>query len=186
MRRCRARVPDQRLVSTQPGTRGTIPACRTATPESTLPPETVTLACPRQVVPHLLLHPVSDVREAATRVTERKVLHPAAQDGIDTRNHLCRGPRPITSKDLLERLQQRREKRLSAPATDWGENCMQRRDGLGGVVPNTSRRRDQILNPTGPFVRVPRRFESSVSVTASAQGVSSGVTRRFVWTRSRQ
>jgi hypothetical protein len=35
----------------------------------------------------------------------------------------------------------------------------------------------------GPIVRVPRRFESIVSVTASAQG---GVKRRFVWTRSRQ
>jgi len=28
-------------------------------------------------------------------VTERKVLHPAAQNGIDTRNHLCDGPRLI-------------------------------------------------------------------------------------------
>src|SRR5712691_8389301 len=72
------------------------------------PPETVTLACPRQVAPNLLLHPVSDVREASTRVAECKVLHPAAQNGIDTRNHLCDWPGPMTPKDLLERLQQRR------------------------------------------------------------------------------
>ena len=72
------------------------------------PSEAVTLACTRQVVPNLLLHPVSDVREAATRVAECKVLHPATQDGIDTRNHLCDGPGPMTPKDLLERLQQRR------------------------------------------------------------------------------
>ena len=71
-----------------------------------LPPEIVTLACPGQVVPNLFLHPVADVREAATRVTDRKVLHPAAQNGIDTRNHVCDGPRPMTSKDRLERLQQ--------------------------------------------------------------------------------
>src|SRR5262249_560389 len=72
------------------------------------PPEAVTLACPRQVVPYLLLYPVADVREAATRVAKCKVLHPAAQDGIDTRHHLCDGPGPMTSEDLLERLQQRR------------------------------------------------------------------------------
>src|SRR6516164_7809691 len=72
------------------------------------PSEAVTLACTRQVVPNLLLHPVADVREAATRVAERKVLHPAAQNGIDSRNHLRNGPGPMTSKDLLEGLQQRR------------------------------------------------------------------------------
>src|SRR5262245_27728829 len=66
----------------------------------------MTLAGPRQVVPHLLLYPVSDVREAPAGVTERKVLHPAAQNGIDTRNHLCDGPGPMTSKNRLERLQQ--------------------------------------------------------------------------------
>src|SRR5262245_56464856 len=72
-----------------------------------LPPETATLACPRQVAPNLLLHPASDARKAATRVAERKVLHPAAEDGIDTRNHRCHGSGLMTSKDLPERLQQR-------------------------------------------------------------------------------
>src|SRR5262249_52357817 len=73
-----------------------------------LPPETVTLARPSQMVPNLLFHPVADIREAATRVTKRKVLHPAPQDGIDTCNHLCDRPRPMAPKDLFERLQQRR------------------------------------------------------------------------------
>jgi len=68
-----------------------------------LPPETATMARPRQVAPHLLVHPVSDVREAARRVTTRKVLHPTAQDGIDLRNHLCHWPRAMTPKDCLER-----------------------------------------------------------------------------------
>jgi hypothetical protein len=35
------------------------------------------------------------------------VLHPAALERIDTRNHFFDRPRPMTSKDLLEGLQQR-------------------------------------------------------------------------------
>src|SRR5262249_4633736 len=72
------------------------------------PPEAVTLAGPRQVAPNSLLNPVLDIREAAARVAERKVLHPTAQDGIDARNHLCDGPRQVTPKNLLESSQQRR------------------------------------------------------------------------------
>jgi hypothetical protein len=65
-----------------------------------LAPEAVTLACPGQVVPHLLFHPVSDVREAVTRVPYRRVLHPTPQNGIDARNHLCDWPGPMTPEDL--------------------------------------------------------------------------------------
>src|SRR5262245_10018190 len=67
-------------------------------PPPPLPPETVALACSSQVVPNLLLYPVADEGEAATRMADRKVLHPAAQDRIDIRNHLCDGPRPMTSE----------------------------------------------------------------------------------------
>src|SRR5262249_44770662 len=77
-------------------------------PTPPLPPETMALARSSQVVPNLLFHPVADEGEAATRMTDRKVLHPAAQDRIDTRNHLCDRPRPMTSEHLLECVQQRR------------------------------------------------------------------------------
>ena len=42
-----------------------------------LPPETVTLARPSQVVQNLLFDPVANIREAPARVAGRKVLHPA-------------------------------------------------------------------------------------------------------------
>src|SRR5712671_6794807 len=72
-----------------------------------LPAEPVTLARARQVGPNLLRHPVSNVRETPAGVAGRKVLHPTAQDGIDASNHLCDWPGPMTSKELLERAQQR-------------------------------------------------------------------------------
>src|SRR4029450_13086927 len=41
-------------------------------------------------------------------MADRKVLHPAAQNGIDAGNHLCDGSGPMTSKHGFERPQQRR------------------------------------------------------------------------------
>src|SRR5262249_4736234 len=77
-------------------------------PAPPLPSTAMALTRARQVAPHLLLPPVADVREAATRVTERTVLDPAPQNGIDTRNHLRDRPRPIPPNDGLACLQQRR------------------------------------------------------------------------------
>src|SRR2546426_6849395 len=73
-----------------------------------LPAETVTLAGPHQMVPNLLLDPVSNVREAPARMADRKVLHPATQNRVDLRNHLAEGPGPMVSENRLERAQQRR------------------------------------------------------------------------------
>src|SRR5262249_3913986 len=77
-------------------------------PAPPLPSEAMALARARQVAPHLLLHPLSDIREAATRVAERKVLDPAPQHGIDTRNHLADRLGPMAAEDLLERAHRRR------------------------------------------------------------------------------
>ena len=60
------------------------------------------LACSRQVAPNPLLYPVADVREAATRVARRKVIHPTAQDRIDLLNQIPNGLRAMASDDQLE------------------------------------------------------------------------------------
>src|SRR5438445_10622140 len=73
-----------------------------------LPAETVTLARARQMVPNLLVDPVSNVREAPARMADRKVLHPATQNRVDLRNHLADWPGPMAAENLLERAQQRR------------------------------------------------------------------------------
>src|SRR5229473_8384092 len=73
-----------------------------------LPPETVTLAGPHQMVPNLLFDPVANVREAPARMADRKVLHPATQNRVDLRNHLADGPGPMAAENRLERAQQRR------------------------------------------------------------------------------
>src|SRR5437899_3922489 len=73
-----------------------------------LPAESVTLARARQMVPNLLVDPVSNVREAPARMADRKVLHPATQNRVDLRNHLAEGPGPMVSENRLERAQQRR------------------------------------------------------------------------------
>ena len=97
-----------RAVNTRLGSRRTSRGPRTATLCSIASTRSRVAGLRGQVVPNLLLHPVSDIREAATGVAEGKGLHPAAQDRIDTRNHLCDRPRPMTPKDRLEGLQQRR------------------------------------------------------------------------------
>ena len=67
-----------------------------------LPAVSSTLAGSRQVTPHLLLHPVSDVRETPTRVAKRKVVYPAAQDRVDLRDQPSYRPRTMPSENLLE------------------------------------------------------------------------------------
>lgn len=52
-------------------------------PAPPLPSEALALTSSGQVAPNLLLYPVSDIREAPAGVADRKVVHPAAQNGID-------------------------------------------------------------------------------------------------------
>ena len=73
-----------------------------------LPAETVTLAGSHQMVPNLLLDPVSNVREAPARMADGKVLHPATQNRVDLRNHLADWPGPKAAENLFELVQQRR------------------------------------------------------------------------------
>ena len=47
-------------------------------PAPSLPPKSLALTGSAQMAPDLLFHPVSDVRETAARMADRKVLHPAA------------------------------------------------------------------------------------------------------------
>jgi hypothetical protein len=79
-----------------------------------LPTETVTLTRARQMVPDLLFDPIADVREAPTRMADRKVLHPTPQNRVDFRNHYAEGQGTMAAEDLLERAQQRRP--LFSPA----------------------------------------------------------------------
>src|SRR5438874_6824001 len=67
-----------------------------------LPSEALALTGSGQVAPNLLLHPVSDIRETPAGVADRKVVHPAAQDGIDLLDQLLHGLRAIASEDQLE------------------------------------------------------------------------------------
>src|SRR5215467_400054 len=71
-----------------------------------LPPKALALATSRQVAPNFLLYPVSDVREAPAGVAHGKVIHPAAQNGIDLFDQLLHRLRPIASEDQLELAQQ--------------------------------------------------------------------------------
>src|SRR5437764_473767 len=64
--------------------------------------EALTLPGSGHVAPNLLLHPVSDIRETPAGVADRKVVHPAAQDGIDLLDQLLHGLRAIASEDQLE------------------------------------------------------------------------------------
>ncbi len=73
-----------------------------------LPPEALALASPRQLAPNLLLHPVSNLREAPTRVAHRKVIDPAAQDRIDLLDQVPDGLRAIAPENQLELAQQGR------------------------------------------------------------------------------
>ena len=60
-------------------------------PAPPLPPEALALTGSGQVAPNLLLHPVSDIREAPTGVANREVLHPTAQDRVDLIDHTAYG-----------------------------------------------------------------------------------------------
>ena len=73
-------------------------------PSSTppLPAEASALTGSAQVAPDLLLYPVSDAREASTRVPVGEVVDPATQDRIDLGDHLSYRPRRESAEDVLE------------------------------------------------------------------------------------
>ncbi len=71
-----------------------------------LPSEALALTGSGQVAPNLLLGPVSEIRETPAGVADRKVVHPAAQNGIDLLDQLLHGLRTIASEDQLELAQQ--------------------------------------------------------------------------------
>src|SRR5271165_3298717 len=61
--------------------------------------------------PYLLLYPAFDHSETNTRMADPKVVHPAAQNRIDFRNHGLDGPADVLSEDLPEPFQQRYPRR---------------------------------------------------------------------------
>src|SRR3954451_25350458 len=81
-----------------------------AQPPLTPPPPAEAPALPgaHQVPPHLLLHPVADEREAAARMADREVVHPAPKDRVDQLNHPARRLGWEATEGLLELPQQRR------------------------------------------------------------------------------
>src|ERR1019366_4338424 len=54
------------------------------------------------------LYPAFDHSKANTRMADPKVVHPAAQNRIDFRNHSLNGPADMLSEDLPELFEQRR------------------------------------------------------------------------------
>src|SRR5258707_1378121 len=58
--------------------------------------------------PYLLLYPAFDHSKTNTRMADPKVVHPAAQNLIDLRNHSLNGPADMLSEDLPELFKQRR------------------------------------------------------------------------------
>src|SRR4051812_40343550 len=79
-------------------------------PRPTPPPptEAPTLPGTHQVPPHLLLHPVADEREAAARMADREIVHPAPEDRVDQLDHPGRRLGLEATEDLLELPQQSR------------------------------------------------------------------------------
>src|SRR5262249_1667820 len=60
-----------------------------------------------QMSSYLLLHPVFDKPEASTGLTNRKVLHPAAQDRVDQLDHPLHGLGLKAAEEVFEFAQQR-------------------------------------------------------------------------------
>src|SRR3954447_25729231 len=67
-----------------------------------LPPKASTLARSGQMAPYLHLHPVSNKREAPTRMTYCEVLHPTTQNWINLVDYSSHGLRTRRSKDFFE------------------------------------------------------------------------------------
>src|ERR1700746_1064391 len=77
-------------------------------PAPPLPSEALALSGAGQVAPNLLFYPVSDVPEAPARMSDREVVHPAAQNRIDLFDQLPDGPGAKASENRLELAQQGR------------------------------------------------------------------------------
>src|SRR5712692_8504878 len=77
-------------------------------PAPPLPSEALALSGSGQVAPNLLFYPVSDVPEAPARMSDREVVYPAAQKGIDLFDQLTDGPGAKASENRLELAKQGR------------------------------------------------------------------------------
>ena len=69
-------------------------------PAPPLPSEALALSGSGQMAPNLLFYPVSDVPEAPARMSDREVVYPAPQNGIDLFDQLTDGPRAKASKNV--------------------------------------------------------------------------------------
>src|SRR5258706_11850283 len=94
-------------------------------PAPPLPSEALALSGSGQMAPNLLFYPVSDVPEAPARMSDREVVYPAPQNGIDLFDQLTDGPRAKASENRLELAKQGRplfafrrvQRHPSTPAT---------------------------------------------------------------------
>src|ERR1035437_10364952 len=59
------------------------------------------------MTPDLLFYPAVDYAKTNTRMTDPKVVHPATQNRIDSRNHNLDGPADMLAEDLSELFKQR-------------------------------------------------------------------------------
>src|SRR5215469_6586383 len=64
------------------------------------PPKPASIPGAPQMAPDLQLHPAFNELEAATRVPDGEIAHPAPQDRIDEGHHRLHGLRSISPKDL--------------------------------------------------------------------------------------
>jgi hypothetical protein len=71
------------------------------------PAISLTLSGTHHVPSDLLLYPVFDHSEAATRIAYPKVVHPATKDRIDRFDQAPYGPAGMTTEDLPELIKQR-------------------------------------------------------------------------------
>src|ERR671930_657047 len=76
-------------------------AVREPSPTPPLPPEAPEVPGTPQMPPYLLLNPVADRGEAPARMTDGKVVHPAAQEGVDQLHHPIHGLGLEASEALL-------------------------------------------------------------------------------------
>jgi hypothetical protein len=73
-----------------------------------LPAEAFSFPSLRQLAPDFLLHPIFDVAEALTGVSNREVVHPAPEHRIDQAYYPANRLRPVSAKHLFEPAQKRR------------------------------------------------------------------------------
>jgi hypothetical protein len=126
------------------GTHRRVPRSHTAIPCSTASTEALALSRSGQMAPNLLFYTVSDVPEAPARMSDREVVYPAPQNGIDLFDQLTDGPGAKASENRLQLAKQGRplfafrrvQRHPSTPAT------------LDSMEPKTEKLK------TSPFLKV--------------------------------